>query len=219
MEAPNMETLDTKDKPDGFIHTHGKVLHDQGYRIVDILPHRKHPAKEGWQHYRFTDQDVVDYIKGQARLAGVGILCGETVAVDLDIKDPALAQEMEKYVVEQLGHAPCRYGYPPKRLLVYRTDEPFEKLTSQAFLSPDNADHKVEILAKGQQFVAYHIHPDTGQPYYWDPGFPELANIPQAELETITVAQARLIIAHFDLATLFWTPTSLSGHTLLKVPG
>jgi gluconokinase len=28
-----------------------------------------------------------------------------------------------------------------------------------------------------------------------------------------------LIMSQFDLATYFWTPTSLSGHTVLKVPG
>ena len=45
----------------------------------------------------------------------------------------------------------------PKRLLVYRAATAFR----------GRKRHPLEVLARGQQFVAYAIHPVTGQPYAW----------------------------------------------------
>ena len=81
---------------------------------------------------------------------------------------------------ERLGETSAlRIGRAPKRLLVYRTEAPFKGFK----LSP------IEILCDGQQFVAFHIHPDTGRPYEW----PEesLAEIDIGRLPAITEAQAR----------------------------
>ena len=57
-----------------------------------------------------------------------------------------------------LGDTPClRIGRAPKRLLVYRAATPFA----------GRKRHPLELLARGQQFVAYAVHPDTGRPYEW----------------------------------------------------
>ena len=65
-----------------------------------------------------------------------------------------------------VGDAPVRFGQAPKRLRVYRTAEPFTKLSTAGYRLPGDEPgakaHKVEILAAGQQFVAYGVHPDTG---------------------------------------------------------
>ncbi|MBY0361944.1 MAG: PriCT-2 domain-containing protein, partial [Phreatobacter sp.] len=50
-----------------------------------------------------------------------------------------------------------RIGRAPKRLLVYRAATPFA----------GRKRHPLELLARGQQFVAYAVHPDTGRPYEW----------------------------------------------------
>ncbi|MBF0171498.1 MAG: hypothetical protein HQK87_10510, partial [Nitrospinae bacterium] len=42
-------------------------------------------------------------------------------------------------------------------MLVYRTATPFKGIKA----------HPLEVLCQGQQFVAYAIHPETGQPYQW----------------------------------------------------
>jgi len=34
--------------------------------------------------------------------------------------------------------------------------------------APGYKPHKIEILAEGQQFVAFNDHPDTGKPYFWN---------------------------------------------------
>ena len=69
-----------------------------------------------------------------------------------------MAVRIAELARERLGETTAlRIGRAPKRLLVYRTEAPFKGFK----LSP------IEILCDGQQFVAYHIHPDTGRPYEW----------------------------------------------------
>ena len=90
--------------------------------------------------------------------AGVGIVCGPVVAVDIDITDPELALELERLCRARLGDTPAlRIGRAPKRLLVYRAAAPFAGIRRAP----------LEVLGLGQQFVAHAIHPDTGRPYEW----------------------------------------------------
>jgi putative DNA primase/helicase len=70
--------------------------------------------------------------------------------------------------LEILGQTPLRrIGREPKMLLVYRVETPHDKLSTADLLFDDGSKAKVEILAEGQQFVAFGIHPDTRAPYYW----------------------------------------------------
>jgi P4 family phage/plasmid primase-like protien len=53
-------------------------------------------------------------------------------------------------------------------LLPYRAaSEGWGKACSAWFDDELGAAHRVEVLGKGQQFVAYHVHPDTNAPYEW----------------------------------------------------
>ncbi len=79
-----------------------------------------------------------------------------------------------------LGDTPAvRIGPAPKRLLVYRAVQPFA-----GFKYPT-----IEVLGMGQQFIAYGVHPDTGQPYNWPVS--TLADLSPDDLPAITEAQAR----------------------------
>jgi hypothetical protein len=56
---------------------------------------------------------------------------------------------------------------------------------------------KLEVLGDGQQFVAFHVHPDTGKPYRWkDKKHP--ANTALADLPVIDQEDAREIVAEFE---------------------
>jgi hypothetical protein len=89
---------------------------------------------------------------------GVGIATGAVVGIDIDILDGALAIQIAELATSMLGDTPClRIGRAPKRLLVYRAATPFA----------GRKRHPLELLARGQQFVAYAVHPDTGRPYEW----------------------------------------------------
>jgi hypothetical protein len=84
--------------------------------------------------------------------AGVGIVCGPDVAVDIDIEEPKLPLELERLARARLGDTPAlRIGSAPKRLLVYRAAVPFAGIRRAP----------IEVLGLGQQFVAHAIHLDA----------------------------------------------------------
>jgi hypothetical protein len=70
-----------------------------------------------------------------------------------------------------------RIGKAPKALYLYRTNEPFTKISM----------HPIEVLGVGQQFVAYAIHPETGKPYEWPFSGPH--EIPVDQLPLVTREQ------------------------------
>ncbi|MFZ1413008.1 MAG: PriCT-2 domain-containing protein [Defluviicoccus sp.] len=173
-----------------FMAALGARLVDNGYAVIPIMPGTKKPGRfiggawrdyPGWtKHCQRPTTDNELAIWGQWPDAGIGIAGGAVAAVDIDVADAGMALRIETLARERLGDTPAlRIGRAPKRLLVYRTDAPFKGFK----LSP------IEILGEGQQFVAYHIHPDTGRAYEW----PEesLADIDIGRLPLISQAQAR----------------------------
>lgn len=157
----------------GPLAVFGSELIDNGFAIVPIAVGKKAPNFDNWEKSRSTKPQLADWIENGHRKAGVGILTKWTPGVDLDIRDEELALLAEKKARKIFGDAPVRIGMAPKRLMVYRTEKPFRKMRSNKYKTPDpiNDDqweeHQIEILCDGQQFVAYHIHPDTHKPYVW----------------------------------------------------
>ena len=75
-------------------------------------------------------------------------------------------------------------------MLVYRVEKPHEKLSTSDLIFGDdledkNARAKVEILAQGQQFVGFGIHPDTRAPYSWSDKSP--LNVPLSDVPAVTL--------------------------------
>jgi hypothetical protein len=102
-----------------------------------------------------------------------GILTKHTPAVDIDIKNAAAAQVLEALVLELLCNgqkAPVRFGLPPKRALLFQTNEPFGKLRLEFEKprDPDDPNKKqaIEILCDGQQIVVAGVHPAIRQPQH-----------------------------------------------------
>lgn len=144
------------------------TLAENGYEPLPVHWCRKNPcAGEAWQHYKFSESDLTKHAQ-----AGTGLLCGRVIGVDIDVRDAALAAEIEKLAEEMLGAAPRRIGQAPKVLRLYQAANPFAKQSTRGYRLPSDAPedklHRVEILAQGQQFVAFNIHPDTGKPYEWN---------------------------------------------------
>ncbi len=169
----------------------GATLVDRGFPILPIQPNTKKPGlyKLGeWHEYpkwsrhceRNTTENEVD-IWGNWPEAGIGIAAGRVIGIDIDVlASPAVAMEIEALAKRMLGDTPAvRIGHAPKRLLVYRAVQPFS-----GFKYPP-----IEVLGVGQQFIAYGIHPDTGEPYNWPVS--TLADLSPDDLPGITEAQAR----------------------------
>lgn len=171
-----------------FMAEHGARLADNGYAVIPTMPGAKVPGRFSggeWTPYpdwtrhgaRPTKQFEIDIWRRWPD-CGVGIACGAVVGLDIDVMDAALAIQIADLATEMLGDTPCiRIGQAPKRLLVYRTNTPFA----------GRKRHPLEVLARGQQFVAHAIHPATGQPYTWPQD--SLLDVPLASLPAVTEAQ------------------------------
>ena len=175
----------------------GSKIVDQGYRIVAIKPGTKAPTEKNWQRFgRQQDGADVEHFVRTTPDWGIGIPTAFHPAIDIDVRDPTLALELQELAVTMLGEAPVRIGALPKRLLLYRTDEPFAKIASRGFRLPsdlpEGKPHQIEILGDGQQFVAYGLHPGTGRPYEWPDDSP--LDIAADDLTPITVEQVRAYI-------------------------
>lgn len=169
----------------------GATLVDRGFPILPIQPQSKKPGvyrKGQWQDYpqwsrhceRATTEHEID-LWAEWPEAGIGIAAGRVIGIDIDIRhSPELAHQIEALARQMLGDTPAlRIGQAPKRMLVYRSQEPFK-----GFRYPP-----IEVLGLGQQFIAYGIHPETGEPYHWPVS--TLADLELDELPAITEAQAR----------------------------
>jgi hypothetical protein len=135
----------------------------------------KAPVLKGWQKRTETSVGDIDiWSKLYPFANNTGILTLHTPAIDIDITAPdaaAAVEELARAHFGEHGDILVRFGKPPKRAILLRTDEPFEK-TAQLFTAPDGSEQKIEILASGQQVVVHGIHPDIAKPYSWHGGEP-----------------------------------------------
>lgn len=180
-----------------FLAEHGAALIEHGYDIIPIKRGTKFPGFDGWEKTLADKALLKTWLANGHAKDGVGILTRNTPGVDIDVRDEVVAKAMEDWIIAHYDFAPVRIGMAPKRLLLFRTDEPFTKVNSRTFVDEWGDSHKVEILGDGQQFVAHAIHPDTHQPYRWIDGqTPETIHV--ADLPLLTQDQAYEIVAEFE---------------------
>lgn len=177
---------------------YGRALLGNGYLIIPIKPGYKRPALDNWQTARLGAADLTRYPNH-----GVGVLCGQgaqpVAAIDVDTTDAGLATRFVEWCQEHLGLTCERVGFAPKILLVYRAEaEGCGKATGAWFEDLGGARHRLEVLGKGQQFVAYHIHPDTGRPYEWIDLYGGLESMRVNDLPVITEAQVEEALQVFE---------------------
>ena len=149
----------------------GPALHQAGWEIIPIKEKTKRPVIKNWQQ-GFTGEQIEQFARNGYAGGSVGLLAKHFPGVDIDVSDQACADALEAAAIDAFGQAPIRYGSAPKRLLMYRTDQPFTKV--KVFLQapdgsrqgPDGKDYAVEFLGDGQQYLVYGEHPD-GFEYRW----------------------------------------------------
>jgi Bifunctional DNA primase/polymerase, N-terminal len=147
------------------------ALHRNGYRPVPVLGAHvtvkgagKRPMMKGWETVCASadEAEIARWTKAQRNCTNPGLLCGELVGVDIDVLDRDHAHRLTCIATEMLGMSPgSRIGRAPKILLAFRTDAPFDKVQTSEFHMLDGTVARVEVLATGQQFVSFGIHPDT----------------------------------------------------------
>lgn len=171
-------------------------LLDNGYEPLPIEPGTKRPSPLQWSK-RPIDAAQVTSWKLQYPGHGIGVRTGRAVAVDIDVEESDIAHAAGQLVQHRLGQTLLRVGRWPKRLFVYRAETPFRGF----------GIYKCDLLALGQQFVAFGIHPDIGSPYSW----PEesVLDVPLEDLPLVTEQQCRDLLA--DLAQLLPPGPSSQG--------
>jgi Bifunctional DNA primase/polymerase, N-terminal len=163
---------------------------------VPIPLNGKRPANTAWQSDVAPDESEIASWKTTCGSAfNTGILTKWTPAIDIDVTDGGVANaiaDRAAELIEEDAPMAVRFGKHPKRAILFRTDEPFDKIRTSDFASPDGATHHVEILCDGQQLAAFGRHPETGNEYEWPKGAP--GSIRQSELPLLTKAMAKQLV-------------------------
>ena len=181
-------------------------LHNNGYHPVPVVGAHvntnsagKRPTMTAWQTKCLTAdaQDIAIWSRSQRNNTNTGILCGDVVGIDIDVLDADRSSKLEARAIELFGPTVLRrIGRAPKVLLLYRVATPHDKLSTPDLLFADGTKAKVEILAQGQQFVAFGIHPDTRAPYYWPEKSP--LDIPTSDVPLVTLELLQQFVAEFE---------------------
>lgn len=184
-----------------YLKDYGERLVELGYRIVPLPPGSKGPHRKGWPKFNADADQVRRWYSNGSANDGIGVLAATTPAIDVDILDPEVAGLMADEIDKIFeGHnLLMRTGRAPKFLIPFRSDEPFRKITSGVYTDGTN-EHKVEILGSGQQWVAYHVHPETERPYQWFDGLSDagIHDVAQSSLPVLTFEDAQRVVDAFE---------------------
>lgn len=172
---------------------HAAKVANHGFSPLVVKAGTKEPLYSKWPMACYLPPDlgfIAKHAIGRGRNDSVGIACGRLrdgkreigwlVVVDCDASSQTRSSEIRDAVVEHLGESPLvRFGRPNRWVRLYLSAKPVS-----SYRVGD-----VEILGTGRQFVAFGIHPKTGEPYRWQDGDPgdvaakELPVVSQGKLE------------------------------------
>jgi Virulence-associated protein E/Bifunctional DNA primase/polymerase, N-terminal len=181
-----------------------QALIDHGYTPIPLYgkappAYGKNNKRKGladWQQlHDVTHEQIVMWGKTWPDAGNTGALTALMPALDIDILDPDAVRAIVEHVrekFEERGYVPARTGLAPKTALVFRTLEPFAKITVNLIAPNGDTSQKIELLANGQQVVVDGIHPDTKRPYTWQGG--SVLEIPRDDLAYISAEEAQELV-------------------------
>ncbi len=181
-----------------YMQFHGEALFEMGFPVIPIRARSKLPSIANWQNKEATGEDLEQW--SSVPECGVGIQTGRICAIDIDCPDTDIVAGVVKFCFNEFGEVPRRGGANGHELLVYRSADPGRrKQVSAKFGDPlGGSPYKVEVLGKGQQFVAYGIHPDTNEPYPWLEGDPYLCRVGAEDLPKLSETGVKGVLAEFE---------------------
>lgn len=200
-----------------YKQVHGPALVAARYMLVPIKTGEKYPNKKGWPQLRATLQDVESWATSRY-YGGLGVLGEFNPGIDIDVQDREIVDKIIAWCAENIGVTPVRVGNAPRVLIPC--------CAPAGGLGPDNSakyeddlgvSHQIEIKAKGQQWVAYGLHPKTGKPYAWTGG--ELHDIDGDLLPELTGEKISALFNYFEsIAPDTWLKLS-KGRSRARVGG
>lgn len=171
-----------------FLAKHGLSVLVNGFNLYPVKHRTKGIYDDGWQQSVATRELLDQWLEDQPK-AGISIITGAVIAVDIDVYNAEVSDQLTTLAFDMLGDTIRRVGQKPKSLLVYRISTPIAKASTSFFSTGDSKRSRVEVLGKGQQFVAFNIHPDTQKPYEWfggDPSNTSIWELPEVTPEQVT---------------------------------
>lgn len=150
-----------------------KTLIEQGVRVIPIKKGSKGPSAglRDWPSLKIAPEDASEYF---AIGTGVGVGADSVPGLDVDIEDRKVTAAVIGFFDERYGEAPIRVGRAP-RVFIPCSPNACASLSQWPKIEiKDAAGGSVGSISpychKGQQWVAYHIHPRTLKPYEWKRG-------------------------------------------------
>ncbi|GJE53210.1 hypothetical protein GOFOIKOB_6286 [Methylobacterium tardum] len=195
------------------------ALRENGYDPVpvsspsmNIASAGKRPVMPAWERkcLNASPDEIRRWAVRYPDSTNTGLLCSRLAGVDIDVREPELAAAIAGRARDMLGHTPLvRIGREPKLLLGYRLAVPLDKIQTPALHftdDPKEKDTKVEVLLRGQQFVAFGNHPETAAPYRWTDESPltvDFTDLPETTEDALHqfVAEAEQILREAGAAT------------------
>ena len=146
----------------------------KGFAPIPIPRGKKGPIVSGWQHKTFTQDNFLPNFNVGIRTGDGGVAFLDVDVLDSAITDAICAQWNVRF--EGRGVLFRRTGRAPKTGIMFRTGTDVRKKAVK--VAGDK--YRVEVLATGQQFVAFGVHPETRAAYFWhgiDPTDPTAGGI------------------------------------------
>jgi hypothetical protein len=192
-------TLDTQ-----AVHALRAELWRQGFRPVAVCnaddpgpSPGKRPVGHAWQERGRRDPPEAATLAPSADALNTGILCDRLRAVDVDCEHAGIVAAICAAAERRLGVPLTRTRANSARvLLLYRATAVSGPMPGKCSLQ--GAHGAVEVLGKGQQFVAFGLH-HSGAVLEWEPLGPDL--VPVHALPAITEDQLTAFLAE-DVAPL-----------------
>lgn len=171
-----------------------KRLHGEGFAVIPTGKN-KAPINKDWQKLvgdnRKTPNGNFEGVQGCGIVLGHWFERGYLVCIDVDCRDKDISRHICNYIMELLGGShPYRVGESPKFAVPVLIPEEYRKIQTALF----DDKHRIEVLALGQQFIAYGEHPagKDGQ-YQWYNG-----DFSADTLGVLTMGQLWSILGEFD---------------------
>lgn len=119
-----------------------------------------------WMNSQPARETVVAW---KASGSSVGLLTSHYPAIDVDILNERISDEVVQAVEAITGPCMIRTGRAPKRMLIFHCAAPLRSFDIAYYkwnaLLGAEEKHLVQFLAQGRQFVIDGIHPTTGRGY------------------------------------------------------
>src|SRR5262245_51299148 len=125
-----------------------QALVDHGFTPIPLVG--KVPPFQSWQKVEnVTRAGLEAWGRNWPRATNTGILTRLAPTIDLDILNEPAAVAAEEFIRERFedrGYVLVRIGKSPKRAILFRTLEPFAKLTTNFQVPAGAAAEKIEFL-------------------------------------------------------------------------